>query len=159
MREGPGSVYDKWNIFVVICDRYKINRQLLSLHLFISLRGKVFAHETIIPPLFIEVPDQIQESERPCKYASGIFIRFFYCILELVVFQNLWYFRTCGILELVVFQNQWYFRTCGILELVVFQNLWYFRTCGSFVLFFVLLQLDDTQPENKPTMNLTPFIF
>ena len=142
MREGPGSVYDKWNIFVVICDRYKINRQLLSLHLFISLRGKVFAHETIIPPLFIEVPDQIQESERPCKYASGIFIRFFYCILELVVFQNLWYFRTCGILELVVFQNQWYFRTCG-----------------SFVLFFVLLQLDDTQPENKPTMNLTPFIF
>jgi hypothetical protein len=24
MRKGPGSVYDKWNISVVICDRYSI---------------------------------------------------------------------------------------------------------------------------------------
>jgi hypothetical protein len=24
MRKGPGSAYDKWNIFVVICDRYSI---------------------------------------------------------------------------------------------------------------------------------------
>jgi hypothetical protein len=24
MRKGPGSVYDKWNISVAICDRYSI---------------------------------------------------------------------------------------------------------------------------------------
>ena len=69
------------NLF--ICGKHLYNRM-------ISLRVEVWAHKTnFIPPLFIEMPEPNQQSERTCICASVDFSSF--CDFDHLTFE-LWYF-------------------------------------------------------------------